>query len=46
MKNKSEAFDKFKEFELYTTNEYDNSLGTLRSDNGGEYLSQEFESYL
>ena len=46
MKNKSEVFDKFKEFELCTTNECSNLIGTLRSDNGGEYLSKEFEKYL
>ena len=46
MKNKSEVFNKFKEFELCTTNECGLSIGTLRSDNGGEYLSKEFVSYL
>ena len=46
MKNKSEVFNKFKEFELITTNECDCSIGTLQTDNGGEYLSKEFESYL
>ena len=46
MKNKSEVFNKFKEFELCTTNECSLSIGTLRSDNGGEYLSKKFVSYL
>ena len=46
IRNKSEVFDKFKEFELCTTNECGLPIGTLRSDNGGEYLSKEFESYL
>ena len=46
MKYKSEAFKKFKEFESTTTNECDCSIGTLRTDNGGEYLSKEFDSYL
>ena len=46
MKNKSEVSERFKEFELITTNECGLSVGTLRSDNGGEYLSKEFESYL
>ena len=41
MKDKSEVFNKFKEFELCTTNECSLSIGTLRSDNGGEYLSKE-----
>ena len=46
MKSKSEVFDNFKEFELCTTNECGNLIGTLCSDNGGEYLSKEFEEYL
>ena len=41
MRNKSEVFDKFKEFESCTTNECGLSIGTLQSDNGGEYLSKE-----
>ena len=36
----------FKEFESTTTNECGCSMGTLRTDNGGEYLSKEFDSYL
>ena len=46
MRNKSDVFDKFKEFESCTNNECDLSIGTLQSDNGGKYLSKEFESYL
>ena len=46
MKNKSEVFNKFKEFELITSNECGCSIATLRTDNGGEYLSKEFELYL
>ena len=48
MKNKSEVFNKlnFKEFESITTNECGCSIGTSRTDNGGEYLSKDFESYL
>ena len=46
MKYKSEVFNKFKEFESVTTNECGCSIGTLRTDNGGEYLSKEFDSYL
>ena len=46
MRNKSKVFNKFKEFELCTTNECGLTIGTLRSDNGGEYLSDEFQSYL
>ena len=39
-------FGKFKEFEASVTNESDRSIGTLRTDNGGEYLSGEFKEYL
>ena len=46
IKNKSEVFDKFKEFESCTTNECSQSIGVLRSDNGGEYVSKDFEFYL
>ena len=46
MTRKSEVFDKFKEFELRTTNECGHTINILRSDNGGEYISKEFQSYL
>lgn len=46
MKHKSEALDKFKEFEAQVTNESGLSIGTLRSDNRGEYTSVEFENFL
>ena len=46
MKHKSEVLDKFKEFEATTTNEVGKAIGTLRTDNGGEYLSTEFQNYL
>ena len=46
MKNKSEVFNKFKEFELMFSNQCGCTIGTLRSDNGGEYLSEEFNAYL
>ena len=39
-------FDKFKEFEATTTNEVGKAIGTLRTDNGGEYLFTEFQNYL
>ena len=38
MKHKSEVFDKFKEFEATTTNEVGKAIGTLRTDNGGEFF--------
>ena len=46
MKQKSEVLDKFKEFEAIVTNNCDQKIGTLRTDNGGEYVSKEFENYL
>ena len=46
IKRKSEVFDKFKEFEAVISNESGEHIGTLRTDNGGEYLSTEFENYL
>ena len=46
LRNKSEVFDKFKQYEAHAINECGQQIGTLRSDNGGEYMSREFESYL
>ena len=46
MKHKSEVFDKFKEFEATTTIDAGRAIGTLRTDNGGEYLSSAFQNYL
>ena len=46
IKQKAEVFEKFKEFEAAVTNATGSSIGALRSDNGGEYLSTEFVNYL
>ena len=46
MKQKSEVLEKFKEFEAITTNESCRRVVKLRTDNGGEYVSREFEEYL
>lgn len=46
IKHKSEVLDKFKEFEAVTTNDCGKRIGDLCSDNGGEYLSDEFKEYL
>ena len=46
LKEKSQAFDTFKKFHLWIKNEAQLTIGTLRTDNGGEYTSQEFEKYL
>ena len=46
LRHKSEVLEKFKEFEVSTTNICGQRVGTLRTDNGGEYLSNEFKAYL
>ena len=46
IKHKSEALEKFKEFKSEVENQTDKKIKTLRSDRGGEYLSQEFIDYL
>lgn len=46
MKAKSEVFIKFKDFKLEAGKETKCSIGCLRSDNGGEYLADEFMRYL
>ena len=46
IRHKSEVLQKFKEFEAAATNEADCKIGTLRTDNGGEYMSSEFEEFL
>ena len=46
MKYKSETFEKFKEFRAEVKKQLGKSIKTLRSDRGGEYLSQEFQSYM
>lgn len=45
MKNKSEVLEKLKTFQSDTAN-CGQRIGTLRSDRGGEYTSEEFVNYL
>ena len=45
LKAKSEVFDKFKEFKALIENLLDKKIKTLRSENGGEYTSKEFEAF-
>ena len=45
LKNKSEAFHKFKIFRQLVENEVKEKIGTLRTDNGGEFTSNEFKTY-
>ena len=42
LKNKSEVLGKFKEFKALIENLSEKIIKTLRSDNGGEYTSNEF----
>ena len=46
MKHKSEVLEKFKEFEATAVGDCGSRIGTLRTDNGGEYMSAEFKVYL
>ena len=46
MKQKSEAFEKFKEFRAKVKNQLGNRIKAIRSDRGGEYLLGDFKDYL
>ncbi|KAL0445517.1 UNVERIFIED_CONTAM: hypothetical protein Slati_1679600, partial [Sesamum latifolium] len=46
MRYKSEAFGRFKEYRLEVENQTNRKIKALRSDRGGEYLSDEFIDYL
>ncbi|KAK8690248.1 hypothetical protein V6N13_088949 [Hibiscus sabdariffa] len=46
MRLKSEALEKFKEFKNEVQNQHGKSIKALRSDRGGEYLSQDFDELL
>ena len=46
MKHKSESFEMFKIFKNEVQNQFDKNIKALRSDRGGEYLSQEFIDHL
>ena len=46
MKHKSETFEKFKEFQNEVENHRNKKIKFLRSDRGGEYLSDEFGTHL
>ena len=45
LKKKSEAFNHFKKFKELIENESDLKIKCLRSDNGGEFISNEFNNY-
>ncbi|KAL4383231.1 hypothetical protein GQ457_15G018270 [Hibiscus cannabinus] len=46
MRHKSKALEKFKEFKNEVQNQHGKSIKELRSDRGGEYLSQDFDELL
>ena len=46
MRHKSEALEKFKEFKNEVQDQLSKSIKTLRSDRGGEYLSENFDELL
>jgi hypothetical protein len=46
MRQKSETFEKFKEFQNEVENHRNRKIKFLRSDRGGEYLSHEFSKHL
>ena len=46
LKNKSEALNKLKEFKLFIENQKGHKIKCFRSDNGGEFCSTDFESFL
>ena len=46
IKHKTEVFEKFKLFEAMVTKERGEPMMKLRTDNGGEYISTDFQEYL
>ena len=46
MKEKSKTLEKFKEFKLIVEREVGSKIQCLHTDNGGEYIFNEFSSYL
>nr|GEV11516.1 zinc finger, CCHC-type [Tanacetum cinerariifolium] len=46
LKHKHEVFETFKVFKSKVENQLENTIKAIRSDRGGEYISQEFKDYL
>ena len=46
IREKSEVFEKFKTFKVFAEKQYEGTIKILRSDNGGEYLSDDFKRFL
>jgi transposase InsO family protein len=45
MKTKDEVFNRFQEFRAQVENQIGKKIKVLRSDNGGEYTSNEFKDF-
>jgi hypothetical protein len=45
MKTKDEVFNKFQEFKALVENQTGKKIKVLRSDNGGEYTSKDFDAF-
>jgi len=45
LKAKSEVFERFREFKTLMENQIGKKIRVLRTDNGGEYTSNEFMEY-
>ena len=45
LRKKSEVFDRFKEFKALVENQIEKKIKVLRTDNGGEFCSKEFEEF-
>jgi hypothetical protein len=45
LKNKVEIFSKFKQYKIEVKNQTNRKITMLRSDNGGEYKSNEFNLF-
>ena len=45
LRNKSEVFDRFKEFKALVENQTEKNIKVLRTDNGGEFCKKEFEYF-
>jgi hypothetical protein len=45
LRNKSEVFDRFKEFKSLVENQTEKIIKVLRTENGGEFYETEFEEF-
>ena len=45
LRQKSKVFSKFKEFKALVENQTNKKIKVLRTDNGGEFCSREFEQF-